>query len=67
MFMYDHKLHRRRKHFCRYCFQAFSREETLKRHIKACFKISGKQRIIMLKKRQYFKFKNYERKINYHL
>ena len=25
-FMYDHTSHHGRKHFCRYCLQAFSRE-----------------------------------------
>ena len=49
-FMYDDTLHRRRKHFCRYCLQAFSPEEILKSHIKDCFKINGKQRIIIPKK-----------------
>ena len=38
IFMYDNTLHRGRKHFCRYCSQAFSTEETLKCHIKDCFK-----------------------------
>ena len=33
-FMYDHTLHRGRKHFCRYCLQAFRTEEKLKCHIK---------------------------------
>ena len=56
-------LHRRRKHFCRYCLQAFSAEQILKSHIKDCFKINGKQRIIMPKKGEFFEFKNYERKI----
>ena len=51
-----------RTHFCRYCLQAFSTDEILKRHIKVCFKINGKQRIIMPKKSEYVKFKNYERK-----
>ena len=32
-----------RKNFCRYCLQAFSAEEVLKRHIKDCFKINSKQ------------------------
>ena len=32
--MYDHNLHRGRKHFCRCCLQTFSIEEMLKRHIK---------------------------------
>ena len=29
-FMYNHTLHHGRKHFCRYCLQAFSTEGTLK-------------------------------------
>ena len=62
-FMYDHTLHRERKHFCRYCLQASSTKEILKNHIKDCFKINGKQRIIMPKKGELVKFKNYERKI----
>ena len=61
--MYDHTLHRERKHFCRYCLQAFSTEDMLKRHIKDCFKTNGKQRIIMPKKGTYVKLKNYDRKI----
>ena len=61
--MYDHTLHCRRKRFCRYCLQAFSTEEILTSHIKDWFKIHGKQRIIMSKKGEYVKFKNYERKI----
>ena len=52
-----------KNHFCRYCLQAFSTEETLKRHIKDCFKINDKLKIIMPKKGSYVKFKNYERKI----
>ena len=47
--MYDHTLHCIRKHFCRYCLQAFSTEGILKRHIKDCFKSNGKQRIVMPK------------------
>ena len=61
--MYDHTLHCIRKHFCRYCLQAFSTEGILKRHIKDCFKSNGKQRIVMPKKREYIKFKNYEKMI----
>ena len=61
--MYDHSLHRGRKHFCRYCLQAFSTEKILKSHIKDCFKINGKQTIKMLKKGEYVKFKNFERKL----
>ena len=44
--------------------QAFSTEEILKLHIKDCFKINGKQRIIIPKKGEYVKFKSYDRKIN---
>ena len=62
-FMYDHTLDRGRKYFCRCCLQTFSTEEILKRYIKDCFKIIGKQRVIMPKKSEYVKFKNYERKI----
>ena len=49
--MYDHTLHRGRKHFCRYCLQAFSTEEIFKRHFKDCLKNNGKQMIKMPKKR----------------
>ena len=61
--MHNHTLHCRRKHFCRYCLQEFSTEEILKRHIKDCFKINGKQRIQMPQKDEYVKFKIFERKI----
>ena len=44
---------------CRYCLQTFSIEEILKNYIKDCFKINGKQRIIMPKKSDFIKFKNY--------
>ena len=49
-FMYDHTLHCGKKNLCHYCLQAFSTEEILKRHIKDCFKINDKQKIIMPKK-----------------
>ena len=52
---------RGRKHFCRYCLEAFSTEEILKSHIKDCFKIDDKQRILMPKKDEYIKFKNHEK------
>ena len=52
-----------KKHFCCYCFHAFITEETLKRHIKKWFKINVKQTIKMPKKYEYFKFKNFERKM----
>ena len=55
--MYDYTLHRRRKHYCRYCLQAFSTEEKLKRQSK------DKREIKMLKKGEYVKLKNFERKI----
>ena len=62
-FMYDHLLYSGRKHFCFYCLQAFSGEEILKRHIQDYFKINCKERIKMTKKGEYFKFKDFERKI----
>ena len=61
--MYDHSLHRRRKHFRCYCLQAFRTAEKLKCHIKDCFKINDKQTIKMPKKGAYIKFKDFERKI----
>ena len=51
--MYDHTLHRGKKHFCRYNLQVFRTEEILKRHIKYCFKINDNG--------EYVKLKNYER------
>ena len=61
--MYEHSLHRGRKHFFHYCLHAFITEEILKRHIKDCFKVNGKQRIKVPKKSEYVKFKNFQRKI----
>ena len=39
-FMYDHSLHRGRKNLCHYCLPAFITEETLKRHVRYCYKIN---------------------------
>ena len=61
--MYYHSLHRGRKHFCCYSLHTFITEEILKCHIKDCFKINSKQTIKISKKGEYFKFKNFERKI----
>ena len=61
--MYDHSLHRGRKHFSRYCLHAFITEEILKSQIKDCFKINSKQIIIMPKIGEFVEFQNYERKI----
>ena len=49
-FIYDHSLHRGRKHFYRYCLHAFITEEISKRHIKDCFEINGKKRLRCLRK-----------------
>ena len=62
-FLYHHTLNHGRKHFCCYCLPAFRTAETFKCHIKDCFKINGKQTIMMPKKDEYIKFKNFERKI----
>ena len=61
MLMYDQSLHRGKKLFCCYCLEAFSPEEILKRHIRDCLKINGKQGVIMPEKGEYVKLKNYER------
>ena len=61
--MYNHSLHRGKKHFCRYCLHDFITEEILKRHIKGCFKINRKEKSKMPKKGEYVQFKNCERKI----
>ena len=50
--MYDHILRPGRKHFCCCCSKAFSTEEISNPHNKDCFKINGKQRIVMPKKGQ---------------
>ena len=62
-FMYDHTLHRGRKHFCRYCLQAFSPHEILKCHINNCVNINGKQRIEMPENGEHVRFKNYKMKV----
>ena len=62
--MFDHSLHSERKHFCRYYLQAFITEEILKRHIKDCFRVNGKQTTKMPKKSEYVKFKHVEKKLN---
>ena len=49
-FIYDHSLHHTRKYFCRYCLHAFITEETLKHHIKDCFKIMANKRLRCLRK-----------------
>ena len=59
--MYDHSLHRGRKHFCRYWLHTSITEEILKHHIKDCIKINGKHTFKMPKKVEYVKFKNFKR------
>ena len=59
--MYDNYLYCGRKRFCCSCLQAFSTEKILKHHFKDYFEINGKQRIIMPKKGEYVKFRNYEK------
>ena len=61
--MYDNTLYRGINNFWRYCLQAFSSEEILKSHIKDCFKINCRQRIIMPKIGEFLKFRNHKRKI----
>ena len=65
---YNHTCHLRKKHFCCYCLRVFfSTEEILKCHITNYCKINGKQKIIMPKKGEYVKFKNYGKKEHHHL
>ena len=51
--MYDNTLPPGRKHFCRYCSQAFSTAEILESHADDCFKITGKQIIKIPKNGEY--------------
>lgn len=39
-FMYNHRVHRGTKHFCRHCLQGFGLAEILKIHVNVCFEIS---------------------------
>ena len=43
--MFDHTLHRGRKHFCNYWLQACSTEEISKTQIKDCFKIKANKEL----------------------
>ena len=61
--MYNHSLHRGRKHFSCHHLHDFITEKNLKRHIKDSFKINIKQTIKMNKKNQYVNFKNFEGKL----
>ena len=62
-FIHDHTLHRGKKTFLPLLFRAFSTEKISKSHIKDYLKINSKQRIVMPKKDEYVKFKNYERNV----
>ena len=62
--MYVHSLHCRRKHSCCYYLHTFIAEDILKRHIKYSFKFNGRKIIIMPKKGEYVKSKNFTRKID---
>ena len=48
--MHDYTLHLGKKHFCHYCFQAFSTAEILKSNVKDSIKINDKQMIKIPKK-----------------
>ena len=58
-FIYDHTLHRGKKHLCCYCLQSYRTEEKLKCHVKDYFKINSKKTITLPKKGEYIKFKNF--------
>ena len=63
--MCDHTLYHGRKHFCRYCLQAFRTAAKLKCHIKDYFKINYHLLTIkyMPRKGKFINFKNFGRKI----
>ena len=61
-FLYDHTLLPGRKHFYCYFLQAFSTTEIFKNHVN-CFEMNAKQMIKILKKGEFVRFKNCERKI----
>ena len=62
--MYNYFLLHGRKHFYRYCLQAFSTKKIWKCNLKDCFKINIKSRIIIPKKGKNVKIRNFSRKIN---
>ena len=47
--MWDHTLHRGKKHFCCYCLQDFNTREILKLHIKDCLKLMKNKGLQCLK------------------
>ena len=57
--MYDYTLNCGRKYFGHCFLQGLRRADVLRCHIKDCFKINGKQRIKMLSKDEYDKFKKF--------
>ena len=61
--MYEHTLNHRSKHFCCYCFQAFSTGEISKCHVNDGFNINGKQMIKTPKKVEHVTFRIYKSKI----
>ena len=48
--MYDHSLHCRRKHFCRYCLHASITKEIFKRHKKIALKLMVNKELRYLRK-----------------
>ena len=57
--MYDHKLHREKKHFCHYRLQAFRTAEKLKCHIKHCFKLMINKLLRCLRRVNILNLKNF--------
>ena len=61
--MYDHILHRGKKTFLSLLVTSFQYgRNKLKHYVKDCFNINGQQRIKMLNKNEYVKFKNFDSK-----
>ena len=63
--MYDHSLHQGKKNvYVAVLYKLSVHKEILKHYIKDCFKINDKQKkIVVSKKGEYVKLRNYERKI----
>ena len=62
-FMFNQTKHERRKHFCMYCLQCFSREDVLTEHKNNCISINGQQAINMPEKGEKVYFKNHHKQL----
>ena len=63
-FMFNQNKHQHRQHFCRYCLQCFTSEETLNKHTSNCIVVNGKQVVQMSKKDSSVQFKNFHKQLS---